>query len=147
MTFVSNYQRIQQRLHADATTGPFYAIATNVETKLKTVNDSVAITPASVIAEEASSSFGTPSRNRRTNRSERRSWRWQVACRFNQEVTIEAVEKRLIDANIILPRDAANDLEQVTLKLLEADPFHPPQQSPSTGTQVTFTFEAELAPV
>ena len=147
MTFLSNYTRIQQRLHAEATTGPFYAIATNVETKLKTVDDTAAIVPASVIAEEATSSFGKPSRNRRTNRSERHSWRWQVTCRFNQEVTIEAAEKRLIAANIILPRDASNDLEQVTLKLLDADPFHPPQQSPSTGTQVTFTFEAELSPV
>lgn len=147
MTFVSNYQRIQQRLHTEATTGPFYAISTDAETKLKTVDDSVAITPASVIAEESSTAFGTPSRNRRTNRSERRNWRWQVACRFNQEVTVEAAEKRLIASNIILPRDATNDLEQVTLKLLEADPFHPPQQSPSTGTQVTFTFEAELSPV
>ena len=147
MVFASNYQRIQQRLHTEAAAGPFYAVATNVETKLKTVDDSVAITPASVIAEEASSAFGTPSLNRRTNRSERRSWRWQVACRFNQEVTVEAISKRLIASNIILPRDAANDLEQVTLKLLDADPFHPPQQNPSTGTQVTFTFEAELSPV
>ena len=147
MTFASNYQRIQQRLHTEATAGPFYALATNVETKLKTIDDTVAIVPASVIAEEASSAFGKPSRNRRENRSERRSWRWQVACRFNQEVTVEAAEKRLIAANILLPRDATNDLEQVTLKLLDADPFHPPQQSPSTGTQVTFTFEAELSPV
>lgn len=147
MVFLSNYQRIQQRLHAEATTGPYYAIATNVETKLKTIDDSAAIAPASVIAEETSSSFGNPLRNRRTDRSERRSWRWQVACRFNQEVTVEAAEKRLISANIILPRDATNDLEQVTLKLLDADPFHPPQQNPTTGTQVTFTFEAELSPV
>lgn len=147
MVFVSNYQRIQQRLHTEATTGPFYAITTDVETKLKTVDDSVAIAPASVIAEEDTTSFGTPIRNRRENRSERRNWRWRVACRFNQEVTAEAIEKRLISTNIILPRDSVNDLEQVTLKLLEADPFHPPQQSPSTGTQVTFTFEAELSPV
>jgi hypothetical protein len=70
-----------------------------------------------------------------------------VACRFNQEVTVEAAEKRLIATNIILPRDDTNDLEQVTLKLLDADPFHPPQQNPTTGTQVTFTFEAELSPV
>jgi len=147
MVFVSNYQRIQQRLYTEATTGPFYAIATNVETKLKTVDDSSAIPPASVHAEESVASFGRPSRNRRENRSERRTWRWQVACRFNQEVTIEAAEKRLIATNIILPRDDTNDLEQVTLKLLDADPFHPPQQNPSTGTQVTFTFEAELSPV
>ncbi len=147
MVFASNYERIQQRLHAEATTGPFYAINTDVETKLKTVDDSAAIPPASVIAEESSTAFGTPSRNRRENRSERRNWRWQVACRFNQEVTVEAAEKRLIASNIILPRDDTNDLEQVTLKLLDADPFHPPQQSPSTGTQVTFTFEAELSPV
>lgn len=147
MTFVSNYQRIQQRLHTEATTGPFYAIATDVETKLKTVDDSAAIPPASVIAEESLSTFSAPIRNRRTNRAERRSWRWQVACRFNQEVTVEAAEKRLIAANIVLPRDDSNDLEQVTLKLLDADPFHPPQQNPSTGTRVTFTFEAELSPV
>jgi hypothetical protein len=147
MVFASNYERIQQRLHAEATTGPFYAIITDVETKLQTVDDSAAIPPASVIAEEFTMSFGTPSLNRRTNRSERQSWRWRVACRFNQDVTIEAAEKRLIATNIILPRDSVNDLEQVTLKLLDSDPFHPPQQSPTSGTQVTFTFEAELSPV
>lgn len=147
MVFASNYERIQQRLLTEALAGPFYAISTDVETKLKSVDDAVAIEPASVHAEEDTTSFGTPSRNRRTNRSERRNWRWQVACRFNQEVTTEAIEKRLIATNIILPRDSVNDLEQVTLKLLDADPFHPPQQNPSTGTQVTFTFEAELSPV
>jgi len=147
MAFLSNYTRIQQQLHAEGVTGPFYALATDKDTKLKTIDDSVSITPASVIAEEHTAGFGTPSRNRRTNRSERRSWRWRVSCNFNQEVTTEAAEKRLIAANIILPRDSANDLEQVTLKLLESDPFHPAQQSPTTGTQVTFTFEAELSPV
>ena len=45
MVFVSNYERIQQRLHTEATTGPFYAITTNVETKLKTVDAAVAIAP------------------------------------------------------------------------------------------------------
>ena len=145
--FVSNAERIQQRLHQEASTGPYYAIATDPNTKLQTVDGATAITPASVIVGELHSAFGTPIRNRRTPRLERRSWRWAVVAQFNQDVTAEAAEKRLIAANILLPRDTTNDLEQVTLKLLDADPFHPPQQSPSSGTQVKFTFEAELAPV
>ncbi len=147
MPFVSNYERIQRRLLIEASNGPFYAISVDPDTKVPTVDGATAIAPASVMAEEQATSFGTPILNRRTNRSERRSWRWQVVCKFNQNVTAEAIEKRFIADNILLPRDPANDLEQVSLKLLDADPFHPPQQSPAIGTTVTFTFEAETSPV
>ncbi len=147
MVFVSNFERIQRRLLIEASNGPFYALSTDVETKVPTVDVATAIAPASVIAEEASTSFGKARRNRRTNRSERLSWRWEVVCKFNQDVTAEAAEKRLIAQNILLPRDPSNDLEQVTLKLLDADTSHPPQQNPSSGAHVKFTFEAELSPV
>ena len=147
MVFTSNFERIQQRLHQEATTGPYYAVATDPDTKLQTVDGATAIVPRSVIVGEQGSSFGEPIRNRRTPRLERRSWRWAVVCMFTQDVTAEATAKRLIATNILLPRDTVNDLEQVTLKLLDADLFHPPQQNPSSGTQVTLTFEAELAPV
>lgn len=143
----SNKERIQQRLIAEAATGPFHAVSTDPDTKNISVDTVTAVAPASAIAQEESTSFGTPRRHRRTERLERRSWRWALACTFNQEVTTEAFEKRLIATSIILPRDVVNDLEQVTLKLLGAVPQHPPQQSPRQGTAVTFTFEAELAPV
>lgn len=147
MAFESNYERIQNKLYAELLAGPFYGVTTDTNTKLKTVDDSVAIVPASVITEETSTNFTEPSRNRRTPRLERRSWRWEVVCKFNQEIIAEAAQKRLIASHIFLARDPANDLEQVTLKLLDADTFHPPQQSPSSGTTATFTFEAELSPV
>lgn len=147
MAFVSNYERIQRRLLIEGSVGPFYAVSVDPDTKVPTVDGATSIAPASVLAEELSTDFGTPQRNRRTNRSERRSWRWVMICKFNQNVTSESAEKRLIATNILLPRDPANDLEQVTLKLLDTDPFHPPQQNPSSGTSVKFTFEAELAPV
>lgn len=146
MPFASQYERIQQRLYTEIATGPYHPISTDVETKLKSVDGDTSVEPASIHAEEMSTRFGDPRRNRRVARQERLGWRWSVSARFNQEVTTEAVERRLINRAIILPRDDANELEQVTLKLLEADPFHPPQQHPSAGTQVTFTFEAELSP-
>ncbi len=147
MVFVSNYERIQRRLLIEGSNGPFYAISVDPDTKVPTVDGDTVIAPVSVLAEEVSTDFGVPRRNRRTNRSERRSWRWAVICKFNQDVTAESAEKRLLARNILLPRDLANDLEQVSLKLLEADSFHPPQQNPSSGTSVKFTFEAELSPV
>lgn len=147
MAFVSNYERIQRRLLLEGSNGPFYAATTDVDTKQKTVDVATVVAPASVMAEEESTTFGTPSRNRRTDRRERKSWRWLVVCKFNRDVSAEAIEKRFIAANILLPRDSANDLEQVSLKLLDADSFHPAQQNPSSGTHVKFTFEAELSPV
>lgn len=147
MAFLSNYIRIQNKLLIEGSNGPFYAVTTDVDTKQKSIDDSTVIAPASVIAEEVDTSFGQPSRNRRTSRLERKSWRWKVVCKFNQEVIAEAAQKRLIATHFFLARDDANDLEQVTLKLLDADTFHPPQQNPSSGTTATFTFEAELSPV
>lgn len=147
MAFVSQKERIQRRLIAEAATGPFHGVTTDPDTRQITVDTVATVEPASAIAQEESTSFGPPRRHRRTERLERRNWRWALACTFNQEVTTEAFEKRLIASAIILPRDAVNDLEQVTLKLLGAAPQHPPQQSPRQGTAVTFTFEAELSPV
>lgn len=144
---MTDYERIQQRLFQEASAGPYYAISTDTETKLKTVDTLVAISPASVHVEEDTTSFGNPRLNRRSARSERLTWRWRVAVRFNIEAATHDFEKRMIATWIILPRDAANGLEQITLKLLDSDPFHPPQQNPTSGTQVTFTFEAETAPV
>lgn len=147
MPFVSQDQRIQRQLLAEAATGPFRPVSYDPDTKDKTVDLVTAVTPAEAIASEMTTSFGEPQRNRRAGRQERQSWVWNLACNFTQEVSIEEFQKRLIAAYIILPRDATNDLEQVTLKLLSSDPLHPPQQNPSVGTKVTFVFEAELSPV
>lgn len=147
MAFASNYERIQQRLHQEVSTGPYHPVSTDKDTKLQSVDTLTSVTPASVVVGETATAFGTPQRNRRTDRRERRTWRWQAVALFNQNVSWEAAEKRLIQSNIILARDTVNDRGQVTLKLLDADPFHPLQQDPSSGTQVTLTFEAEVAPV
>jgi len=147
MAFVSQDQRIQRQLIAEAATGPFHPVTYDKNTKQKTVDTLSTVKPGESYAQAISTSFGVPSRHRRTDRLERNRWRWHLACRFNQEVSIEAFEKRLIGKNILLARDQDNDLAQVSLKLQSADPFHPPQQQPNTGTQVVFVFEAELSPV
>lgn len=147
MAFVSQEQRIQNQLIAEAATGPFHPVTYDKDTKLKTVDVLSTVQPGEALAQAISTSFGVPRRNRRSDRLERNKWRWHLACRFNQEVSIEAFEKRLIGQNILLARDDSNDVAQVSLKLQSADPFHPPQQQPNTGTQVVFVFEAELSPV
>lgn len=147
MPFVSQDQRIQRKLLEEAAQGPFYSVCYDKDTKQKSIDVVTLVEPAESTAQALSASFGVPSRHRRTDRLERRSWRWHLACRFAQEVSTEAFEKRLIQNNILLPRDVDNDLEQVSLKLQAADPFHPPQQAPNEGTHVTFVFEAELSPI
>ncbi len=148
MAFVSQEERIQQRLYTEMQAGAFRPSSTDPDTHLLTVDVATTVAPASVTLQALSTTFtDRPTRNRRTERSERNTWRWSVVCVFTQQISSEEVEKFFIANHIILPRDSANDLEQVTLKLLSADPFHPPQQSPSHGTRVTFTFEAELSPV
>jgi hypothetical protein len=143
---VSQKERIQRRLHAEALAGPFYGASYDSETRQITVDTDTEIVPASVIVAEESASFGTPLLHRRTYRHERRSWRFDVRCAFNEEVSTEAFENRMTSAGVFLARDDANDLAQVTLRLMGSVPLHPPQQSPRHGTFVTFTFEAEVAP-
>ncbi len=148
MVFVSQEERIQRRLLQEAATGPFHLLQFDRDTHQMRISVPIELQPAEAIAVAVSSTFGEPLQHRRTARLERQSWRWQLECRFDEQVSTEEFEKRIIQSYIILARDVDNDLEQVTLKLLSADgPLQPPQQAPSTGTQVTFTFEAELSPV
>ena len=149
MAFVSQEERIKTQLLAEAATGPFNPVTYDKDTKLPTVDLATLneVAPSQSWAQAISASFGVPARNRRTDRRERQGWRWHLALTFPVEVSIEQFEKRLIGQSIILARDDANDLAQVSLKLQSADPFHPPQQQSNTGTQVVFVFEAELSPV
>lgn len=149
MVFVSQDERIQRQLIAEAATGPFHPVTYDKNTKQKTVDlDPLEeVNPSESYAQAISTSFGVASRNRRTDRRERKVWRWHLACRFPQEVSIEEFEKRLLKNIPLLARDQDNDLAQVKLILQSADPFHPPQQHPNTGTQVVFVFDAELSPV
>lgn len=147
MVFVSQEERIQRQLIAEAVTGPFHPVTYDSGTRNKTVDVDSTVAPAEKWAQSDSTSFGVPTNHRRTDRLEQKTWRWNLACSFNQEVSVEAFHKRLLKTLPILARDPANELAQVTLKLQSADQFHPPQQSPSKGTHVVFIFEAELSPV
>lgn len=143
----SNKQRIQRRLVAEAQTGPFYRARWSADAgEIEVVTDQDPVLPAEAIANEEDTTFGTARRNRRTFREERLSWTWILWCAFQVEVSTEAFEERLLAAPIILPRDDALGLPQVTLRFRGATPYHPPQQDPRSGTEVRFTFEAELAP-
>lgn len=147
MVFFGQAQRIQNRLQEEARCGPFYAVLTDKDSKEAWVDASANIPPAQVIVKEIAALFGDASRNRRRYCQELQLWRWKLDLAFNQEVTSEAFEGRLLRDPIILPREPAKDLGQVTVKFLSADRYHPPQQSPSVGTGLSITFEAELSPV
>jgi len=142
----SQEQRIARQLVVEAATGPFHPVSYD-RNRLKTVDLGTKVLPAESLAQAISASFGVPRSHRRADRLERRAWRWNLDCKFPEEVSLEEFEKRIIKNPPILARDPANELEQVTLKLQSADPFHPPQQDPSVGTLVTFIFEAELSSV
>jgi hypothetical protein len=129
--------------------GIFLPVTYDPTTKLMSVptDEEDAVPPSSLAANELTCLFGLPERNRRERIMERGTWRWQVIVKFDREVVLEVFEESLVAAPILVARDPSKSLRQITLQLIDAEYVHPPKQSPSSGTQVTYTFEARLGPV
>jgi hypothetical protein len=148
----TNKERIQNALLARAWAAEFQPVVTALVGSARTITVGETpprgILPASVRAEETFSRFGRPRRNRRRAPGfmrERTGWNWKLALNFNEEVVTETFEAELQDNPIYLPATA--DLRQVILELQFANPQHPAQQDPSNGTKITFTFNAQEAPL
>ena len=99
---------------------------------------------ASCHANETSSSFGIDSSFGRDRRQRRLDWTFELKVKFNQEVSVEALEEAWLENPPVLTREDTSS-KQVTLLLISSDISHPPQQSSSTGTSVTFIVQALLS--
>jgi hypothetical protein len=84
---------------------------------------------------------------RRTYKQQRGDWIWELHLAFDKEVTTELFERAMLTNPIRLPRDDANGLEAVIVRLMDNEWSHPPRQQSSNGTRATYRFVAEFAPV
>lgn len=147
--FYSHKQSVHNAIVAAINQGIFLPVSYDPTTRLMSVpeDESEAVPPASIAANELTCLFGLPERNRRTRIMERGSWRWQVIVRFDREVVADIFEEALLAEPILLEPDVTKSLRRITLHLVDADYTHPPRQGSSSGTQVIYTFEARLGPV
>lgn len=137
---------VHNALREAVAAGPFYAVSRDRNTREVSIGVEH-IAPASLVLHEVGSQFGPAIRLRTTNARERRMWRWTVAIRFDREVSLEDFESRVSLSPPRVDRDTDAGLPQVLLKLVSVDPRHPVNQSPSSGTEATLHFEAELSPI
>lgn len=145
---MSQQVRIQNALRDLIQAGEFYPVVYDTSGVASTATAVAPIAPSGgVTVHELSSQVGEPRRNRQTYRQERRNWRWRAIASFSLAVTADVFEQWLLENTPRIERDVDNGLEQVHLRLVSVDYRHPPQHSSSSGSQVTFTFEAVLSPV
>jgi hypothetical protein len=144
-----NSDRIRNALTGAAKSGTFYKkvidpTTGNASTGTETEDE---VEPDYAHANEVHSTFIT-GKNRRTLSDDRDTWTWELRLGFPCEVALELFEEEVTVTPIALPRDPDAGFDrQVILRLRDARPTHPPEQQPSTGTRVTYTFEATLSPV
>lgn len=139
--------QIQNLLVTRARAGTFPLVSYDKDTRQASASDT-SIAPSTALANETSSEFGTPVRNRRNHKFERGDWRFELRLEFNQEVALELFEESLTDDPPVLPADGTNNLRQVTLELVSAAPIeHPRQSAGSKGTRVTYELIARVSPI
>lgn len=136
--------RIQNFLVDYASGGNYVPISYDPKTRKMKADESKRVVPQSVICNEKSSFFGDPVGYRRDSRLDRNTWTFEVDIHFNVEVAFELFEDGVSVKPPILPADPEDGLRQVTLRILSSEYIHPPQQSPTGGSQGKFVFEAQL---
>jgi hypothetical protein len=101
--------------------------------------------PTVAYANEVSSEFDKPERNRRGRLRERKAWKFEFKLSFSVEVSLESFEKSLTDPPLLLSK--TTDLPQTEIDLISAEIQHPVLQEGSTGTSVSYTIEANEYPI
>lgn len=139
------YERVYNAFVAACAPSLFHSVTINTTTKLATVDLNSAIAPASALANELSARFGPALLKRTRLTDDRTNWIWELILHFNQHVSCEAFEQRVVETPIRLDRDA--DHRQVLFHLRSTKIEHPLQQQPSNGTKAVFTFEVSLSPL
>lgn len=136
--------RIQNALTQAIRLGTFYPLSYDRRTGLASVNPDKTVAPAQTLVNEIQSFFEAAKRTDKWRR-ERSGWIWQAVVTFQQEVTLETFEHQIsFEKPLKIPSDGG--LRPVLLELTQTDYSHPPQQQPSAGTHVVFTFEATILP-
>lgn len=126
--------------------GPFYKVNYDATTKAPTT-DEVHVTPE-VVVNEVSSGFDNAVLNKREHAMERTGWQFQAMVGFNCEVIAEAFERSVTRPIPKLPRDASvGRPQQVDIRLISAAYEHPVQQDGSSGSRISYVFEARLSPI
>ena len=136
--------RIQNKLVDLGKAGPFYR-ATYDGAGKKVVDETTAIVPVTVLANEVAATFDMSPVNKRDYVLDRQTWSWLLKLSFSCEVTGEAFESALMDNPPILAKDTAHK-RQVILKLVRLTPKHPPTQDPGQGSQLDYAFEVQSTP-
>lgn len=147
---LSNKTRIQQALMALGRAGPYYQVnyaaggSDPVQVETTGATPTPTQDPSSVACNEINCSFEVDQRYGRSEKRDRTVWTFNLICKFDREVTSEFAEEIWTDNPPTLPRDASNGLRQAVLQLTDAVYQHPTRRG-SSGTLVTFTFEARLS--
>lgn len=136
-------QRIYNRLRALLKEGSFYPCSVNVKTGAMRVDLSRPVQPTGVVVKEITSSWNPAVRYKRDfGPSELSSWRWSARLTFAEEVACEEFEEMATDTGIAIPpSEGVSSQRRLLARLVDSDYDHPPEQSPTRGTTVTFVFE------
>lgn len=146
-TSASQRVRIQQALIALAKEGEFFPVSYDGDDCPIQVNPSTdqPLAPASVHCNEVPTTVFEPDPTMgRRLAFHRQTWRFELRCRWDREVTLESFEQAISDNPPVLAADSETGLGQVRLTLVRSDPTHPTTQQPSSGTSCVFSFEAVL---
>jgi hypothetical protein len=136
--------RIQNALIDLALNGTFYLVSYDADHKAVL---GAAVAPAEALANEVTSGFDEPERNRRRYRRDRTEWIWQLRVGFHQEVVLDAFEEAWNASPIFLPADSGLGYRRCSLELRRSNYTHPPTQDPKGGTKVVYEVNARLWPV
>ena len=141
---MTNYRtRIQNFLRKLCKEGTYYAVSYkdgNAEPIIEGTTEKVS--PTQVSCNEISSGFQADIRMGRRQALERASWVFQVRCSFAKEVDSENFEQFVMDKVPHIPADALH--KDITIRIINAQYDHPPQQSPSNGSTIVFEFDAQV---
>lgn len=136
-------QRIHNKLNTLIRQGPFYPCTVSSKTGAMRLDLSRTVQPSGLVIKEITSSWRPALRYKRDlGPSEMASWRWQARLNFSEEVACEEFEEAATDTGIAIPPSEGSETQRRLLaRLVDSDYDHPPEQSPTRGTTVTFTFE------
>lgn len=146
-TSASQRIRIQQALIALAKEGNFFPVSYDQDNAPIQVNPSTdqPLAPVSVFCNEVPTTVFEPDPTMgRKLAFHRLTWRFELRCIWDREVTLDTFEQFLADDPPVLAADSDTGLGQVRLTLVRSDPTHPITQQPSSGTSCVFSFEAVL---
>jgi len=140
---------VQNAIVAAAMAGTFRPVTYDATTHAASFDsdDANKVVPSSAVANELSAGFAEAERNRRTHCQDKKRWIFQLKLEFQQEVTLDEFEESLLATPLTVNRDVVEGLtHRIEVFFQDVQYVHPIQQEPSTGTKVTYTFEARLTP-